>query len=737
MRDRNGGRIVRIGGRIRRLFIPAFVMLAGFALCVGQWPYVDIIRNLVFDAYQRIEPRPRSQASVVRIVDIDDESIARLGQWPWPRTILADLSDRLAAAGAVAVGYDIVFGEPDRLSPASIVERLPASPERDALARALIGGQSNDAVFAAALGKVPSVLGMIATPEKTGVKPTSVGVAFGGDDPRLWLPHYVGAIQPIEPLARSGATLGSIVFIPDRDLIVRKVNLLFNVGPDAATGTIVPSLDAALLRDAQGASTLIVKSSNASGQQAFGMKSGVTDIRIGALSVPTDRTGAVRIRYGRDVPELRVPAWTLLESAALPDFEGKIVLVGTSATALADIRSTPIDAVVPGVAIHAELIENLLEGVQLVRPDYVNGLEGVMLLMIAILAIALSRLASPVYSAAGVAAMSIGVWTASFLMFRHADLLVDPLIPSLTAVAVFGASTIAQYRRSVRERKQIRGAFSRYVAPGVIANLERNPAKLRLGGETRTVSILFCDARNFTSRSETLDAAGVVHFLNSLHTPLTACVLDSDGTIDKYIGDGLMAFWNAPHDVPNHASQSCAAALAMMAAIPRIDAALHDEALADGRPHIPLAVGIGISTGQGFVGNMGSDQRFDYSVVGDSVNVAARFESATKEYGVDIIVSAETAANAPGFVFIELEGISLKGKSEPVQALALHGARISPPDPDLDAYLNLHRQALQAMRNGGDDAPAAIDAAASHPLAAPYQTLYGRWRTRLRLPETA
>ena len=721
-------------GRLWDLLIPLVLIGAGFIACIEDISFVTSLRNLVFDTYQRAAPRERSAEMPVRIIDIDDESLAKIGQWPWPRSVLAKLSDKLAEQGAIAVGYDILFSEPDRLSPENIIAQLPDTFALASVAAALENsGPSNDKIFAEALEKLPSVLGFAATAKASSTVPPKGGIAFGGADPRGWMPNFAGAVLPIAALAQSKLSLGSIVFLPDRDLIVRKVNLLFNIGQDAATGIISPSLDAALLRDAQGASTLIVKSSDASGNLSFGVDSGITEIRIGAFVVPTDRTGAVRIHFARTDPGRRIPAWKLLSGGDLrQDIEGRIMLVGSSATALADIRSTPLDAVVPGIDIHAELLENIIDGVHLVRPDYVSGLEAIMLISGSLAGLVLTRFASAFYSTLGILTISIAYWAGSFLAFRHAGLLIDPLVPVATMISAFGVATIAQFRRTERARREIRGAFSRYVAPGVIANLEKNPQQLRLGGEIRSVSVMFCDARNFTTRSETLDGAGVVHFLNSLHTPLTAHVLGTDGTIDKYIGDGLMAFWNAPHHVPDHASKSCAAALRMMASVPLIDEKLRQEAQAEGRPHVPLAIGIGINTGASFVGNMGSDQRFDYSVVGDTVNVAARFESATKEYGVDIIVSAKTAEEAAmEFIFVELEGLKLKGKSEPVQALALHGPRPRTADLDLDTFLDLHRSALQATRDNSPEARWRIEAASAHPYAAPYHTLYALWKSRM------
>jgi adenylate cyclase len=314
-------------------------------------------------------------------------------------------------------------------------------------------------------------------------------------------------------------------------------------------------------------------------------------------------------------------------------------------------------------------------------------------------------------------------------MFLHRDLLFDPVIPGVSWVATYLCMTFVVYRQSEQEKRFVRGAFQRYLSPSVVEQLAADPSRLRLGGETRDVSILFSDARNFTARSEALDAEGVVQFLNALHTPLTAAVLAQRGTIDKYIGDGLMAFWNAPLDASDHADLACAAALAMLAAVPDIDAGLRRDAEAAGRPHTPLAIGIGLNTGSAFVGNMGSDQRFDYSVVGDPVNVAARLEAATKEWGVPIIAAETTRLAAKSHIFVELGAISVRGKSEEMQIFALHGRR-SGEDPGFDAFLALHAQALGAIGSGAADTQAKVDAAVQTRDGARYADFYRRLRAR-------
>ena len=288
-----------------------------------------------------------------------------------------------------------------------------------------------------------------------------------------------------------------------------------------------------------------------------------------------------------------------------------VLIVGSGAAGLSDLRSTPIDSAVPGVEVHAELIEHALTGSRLARPDWMLGAEAIALLIGGLAVAFLARRLPPTLAALAAFLLLFVCVLGSWYLFRYEDLLFDPVIPGASWIATYLGVTFVVYRQSEQEKRFVRGAFQRYLSPSVIEQLAADPSRLKLGGDTREVSILFSDARDFTTRAETLDAEGVVRFLNALHTPLTGAVLAERGTIDKYIGDGLMAFWNAPLIVTDHADRACAAALAMQAAIPDIDAALRAQAEAEGRSHVPLAVGIGLNAGPVFVGNMGSDQRFD------------------------------------------------------------------------------------------------------------------------------
>ena len=694
----------------------------GLALCLESPPLIERLRNLVFDYDQQIEPRPYSPAVPVRVVDIDDASLAEIGQWPWPRRRLADLTQHLFAQGAAVVAFDVLFSEEDRATPQNLLAQLPDVPERKSLGAALTArGLMQDQSLEQALTHGPSVLTLVLTNGNQTDVPVKAGFATLGDDPRPFLPHFRGAILPLPELMDKAAGLGAINWQPDRDLIVRKVPLIFTQGAGDAL-RLVPSLDAEILRVAQQASTILVKSSNASNTGGFGAKTGVVNVKIGALQIATEADGAVRVHYAGSTAARHIPAWRVLAGkVAKSDIAGRIILIGSSASALADIRSTPLEAAVPGVDIHAELLEHVLSGTTLARPDYALGLEALLLVLGGAVMALMARFAKPVV-AVGVLLLSIEALAfLSFYAFSRMGLLFDPLMPGATWVLAYATMTVAVYRRSERQREFVRKAFSRYLAPALVERLAKDPSKLELGGEARDVSVLFADVRDFTGRSEGLSAVEVVQFLNGVLTPLTQSVLNEAGTIDKYFGDGLMAFWNAPLDVANHAERACAAALAMRDALPALNARLAQT----GIETRAIEIGIGINTGEAFVGNMGSNMRFDYSIVGDSVNIAARLEEATKGLGISILVAESTMQAAPGFLFVPLGETVLRGRSHKTPIYALHG-RATEAAADFAAFLQLHNAALAAATAEEPDAAAKIRLARDHACGAAYAGFYAR-----------
>ena len=358
------------------------------------------------------------------------------------------------------------------------------------------------------------------------------------------------------------------------------------------------------------------------------------------------------------------------------DIEGRIILVGTSAPGLLDVRATPIDAALPGIDIHAQVLEHLMTGRFLEHPDYALALEQFIILALGImLALALPRVsatASGVIGLLTIGLILIGGWAA----FRYGNLLLDPSYPTLVLGGMTAGITFYTYHMVEKQRSQIRHAFSQYLAPALVEHLANAPDDLVLGGEERDMTVLFRDVRGFTAIAELYkdDPQGLTSLMNRLLNPLTDKIVEHEGTIDKYIGDAVMAFWNAPLQVRDHELKACAAALDMIDQVAALNRERQAEGTSVGRPFLPLHIGIGINTGQCVVGNLGSNLRFNYSVLGDPVNVASRLEGQTKYYGVPIIVGPRTAEKAKEkFATLELDLIAVKGKTEPEAIYALLG----------------------------------------------------------------
>lgn len=699
------------------------------ALALSNSALVERIRYLVFDQYQRWQPREWHADLPVRVVDIDEDSLAKVGQWPWPRARLAELTRRLTEAGAAVIAFDVILAEEERLSPRGVLAQLPDTPEREALRKAMAERGELDAdPLRDALAASNAALAVVLTrqPAKSAVEMKTQFVV-AGEDPIPALRPFSSVVLPLPALREAAKGLGAIQYAPDEDLIIRRVPLIFAAGPDGAK-SIVPSLSAEALRIAQpeGTATPIVKTNQASGEFGFGGNTYVATIKIGDFEIPVEHDGALRVHYAGTQAGRTLPAWKVLDGAVpREEIEGRIVLIGSRAASLFDLRATPLEPLVAGVDIHAEALEHIASGATLVRPLWAPYLEALGIFLVGVATILFARRAPPLIAALAAAAFIAGGAFASWLAFSRFSILIDPLIPGATWLSAYIAATIGVYRRSEREKRFVRSAFSRYLAPAMVERIAEDPSQLALGGETREVTILFSDVRDFTTRSEQLSAEGVVRFLNALHTPLTEEVLKSGGTVDKYIGDGLMAFWNAPLDVPGHANNACAAALAMLDLLPAIDERLRREAQAEGRTHTPVRIGIGINTGPVFVGNMGSEQRFDYSIVGDAVNVTARLENATKDLGLPVLVSASTRAAADRFVFLDLGAAELKGKTTETLVYALHGARAE-AGPDFDAFSAEHDEMLRAFAAGAPDAAGRLARLRAQRFASRYAAFYDR-----------
>jgi len=674
------------------LVIPLALLLGLIAVRVSGWSWVEMLQHKSFDTLITLKPRAYEPVPV-RVIDIDDASLAKLGQWPWPRTLLAKMVDRLNGLGASVIAFDAVFAEPDRTSPALVAAAWPSGPEADALKKYAGKLPDNDRVFAKAIKKANVITGFALTEETNASAPAlKASFSFAGDGPLTYLSPFSGAVVNLPGLESAAAGNGSLNFISEPDGIVRRVPLLFRQG-----STLLPSLAAEALRVAQGASGYSVKSSGASGEG--GGHTGINKIKIGSFIIPTDADGRVWVYSTRSVPERTIPVWKIFEKDFDPaGVNGAILFMGTSAAGLKDLRVTALNPATPGVEVHANMAEQVLLNKYLKRPDWALGAEVLYMFFFGgLLLLLLPRLGASLCAWAGAAGAAFAVY-ASWRAFSAHGYLLDPVFPVLTVFLIYMSSSLISYLKSETERRQVRNAFSRYMHPKLVEELAKHPEKLKLGGETRTMTILFCDIRGFTTISEQYDAHGLTTVINRFLTPMTGIIMDKLGYIDKYIGDCIMAFWNAPLDDPRHAANACEAALRMQESLKDFNVKWRAEAEGAGIKYIPINIGIGLNTGDCCVGNMGSDQRFNYSVLGDDVNLASRLEGQSKPYGVGVIIGPRTREQATDFAALELDLIRVKGKTVPVNIFTLLGRAEVKESREFRELEKLHAGMLAAFR---------------------------------------
>ena len=653
---------------------------------------VQLLRFKVFDGYQQISPRADSKQPVV-IIDLDDESLAEYGQWPWPRTLLAKLVLKLKKAGVVSVAYDIVFSEPDRTSPGLLAdsvrgldkktkEKLRKMPSNDdTLARIMKG-------YKVVLGQSTQQRVLSDEVQRKSVKTTwanlNKAVTVKGLTPNNFLYAFPSIVRNIETLENAAQGIGVFTFVPSVDGIVRQVPLVVRVGEQ-----LYPTLALELYRVATSQPTMALV------YDAAGMRG----VNLKGLKVPTDRAGQIWMKFGKHDRSLYISARDVLNGAVDPQqLAGKLAFLGTSAVGLLDIKATPLDAAIPGVEVHAQLLQNILDKNYLTRPNWAIGAETVAMVVVGLMMVMmvpfLGALWTLVLAIASIAVL-LGL---SWWVYNAFGMLLDMMFPAVAIFIVSVVLTYLNYMREERERRQVRGAFSRYMSPALVAQLAEDPSRLKLGGEMREMTILFADIRGFTTISEQFDAEGLTTFINRYLTPMTNVILERKGTIDKYMGDCIMAFWNAPLDDPEHAANGVRSALAMFIESDKMNVELKREAEEEDRPYIPLRIGSGLNTGVICVGNMGSDMRFDYSVLGDDVNLGARLEGQSKTYGVDIVIGENTYVYVENFAVIQLDRIQVKGKTVPVDIYCVLGDETVNETPEFQALRKRHGEMLNAYK---------------------------------------
>ncbi len=676
--------------------LPAVVV--GFVIYgeISQPRLAVTLRNAAFDSYQRSRPRLRPPTpSPVAVIDIDESSLARLGQWPWPRTVVAALVDELTELGARTIALDIVLAEADRTSPSAMIETWRAHGE---LAGLLQKMPDHDAIFARSVAKSPVVTGFALTDQKEGVAPAlKAGFVRAGDDPGMFLPEYSGAVTTLPAIEAVAAGNGALNFTPSGDGVVRRLPLVFRLGDQ-----LYPSLAGEAVRVWTGAGSYVIKTSGASGENRFGGRTGIVGVRIGDSAIPTDREGRVWIHYSYMHKERWFPAWKVLAGdIKREDVAGKIVLVGTSAAGLKDLRFSPIEGVLPGVEMHAQVIEQILDGSFLVRPDWATAAEVLFTLTISLALIASIFRLGPLWSALAGAVAVCGAGLMSWCGFLFAGWLFDPLVPALGAGAVYLACSIPRHFKAESERRWIRDAFSSYISPNLVEYLIEHHDQLRLGGERRECTFVMTDLAGFTTLVEQSDPQTVVTLLNEYLDGMVEIALANEGTLDRIVGDAVAVMFSAPVEQPDHAERALRCALEF----DRFACAFRERKTRDG-----LALGItriGVHTGVVTIGNVGGKRLIDYRALGDPVNTAARLETVNKQIGTRVCVSESTVSRCKAFLGRPVGRLVLKGKREALEAF-------EPLDPQAAAlpHVVAYRAAYAFLESGDARAAEAFAAIA-------------------------
>jgi len=598
----------------------------------------------------------------VAILDIDEASLKSVGRWPWSREVMTTLVERLFDQyGVAALGFDVVFAESDTSSGLATLRQLArrdlaGSREFQTALKQLAPQLDFDARFAAALAERPVSLGYYFIPEgygdaRTGLLP-SPSLPMTAFEPLMPGTPAVGYGANLTAFQQAVPTAGFFNMRADEDGTARRMGLVQPFGDGYYVSLSVSSLQVAFGGDPVLAGV--------DRRSILGREYVSPWLEVGGLRLPLDADGGVHVPYRAGAPFPYISVADVLSGKAAPDqLENRIVLLGSTAPGLADLRVTPFSNAFPGVEIHAHLIAGMLDGTTRVKPPWSDDARLVAVLLLgALLTGVLLRFGPTIGLAAVVAllALLLAAYGAAWTRF----MVIPMAAPMLTLLGLYALNTAYGFFAATRSKRQITKLFGQYVPPQLAAEMSRNPAHYTMEGQSRDMTVLFSDIRGFTNFSEKLPPAELAEVLNAYLSTMTRIIQQHQGTIDKYIGDAVMAFWNAPVDLADHAARGVATALDMQAALPK----LNEDFAARGWPEVKI--GIGVNTGRMSVGNMGSEFRMSYTVMGDAVNLGSRLEGITKQYGVGILATQPTVDADPQHAFMKVDDVRVKGKETPV-----------------------------------------------------------------------
>ncbi len=687
--------------RIVRLALSALILLILLVDTSGlyKYPFIKQLENWTYDARLNFT-RPNTVDDRIVIVDIDENSLAEVGRWPWGRDKLATIVDNLFDRYRVSVvGFDIVFAERDESAGLEKFEQLATGKlkENQDYQKALQEIRPSllhDEIFADSLVGRNVVLGYYF---KAGLQEDESGVT-GLLPPALtrmdaqWnerLPinkaaGYGGNLEILQVSARSGGYFDN-PFV-DADGVFRRVPLV-----QAYEGYLFASLALATAQaflDAASIQLTIETEGSKGGKEYYALET----INVKNYSIPVDANGAVFVPYrGTQGSFPYIPAHEVLSGKTEPSLlRDKIVLVGTSAPGLLDLRSTPVQNIYPGVEVHANIISGILDNRIKHKPAWTIGYEFVVLVVIAVCMALLLPLVSPLLAAASTLGITALVLAGTFVAWES-NLILPLASPLMLIVLMFMLHMTYGFFIESRGKRQLANLFGHYIPPELVDEMSESPEEFSLDGENREMTVLFSDVRGFTTISEGMDPKQLTQLMNALLTPMTRVIHKNRGTIDKYMGDAIMSFWGAPLADSEHARHALYAAMEMMDELKIMQQDFRER----GWPEV--SIGIGLNTGDMNVGNMGSEFRMAYTVLGDAVNLGSRLEGLTKNYGVNIIVSESTKAAIPEFVFRELDLVRVKGKNEPVAIFEPIGHR-NDLDKSVTSELSAYKKALLNFR---------------------------------------
>jgi adenylate cyclase len=689
--------------RIAVTLLPLLIALlhASEFLTIGVLKRLD---DIIYDARLRAT-MPQTLDERIVIVDIDEKSLAQVGRWPWGRNKMADLVNALFDGHQVAMlGFDVLFAEPDESSGLKRLRQLATEELRDqpGFVERLSQIQADldyDAAFARSLDKRPIVMGYYMTSDRDGrtngalPKPVMQKDALEGRP--IQFTSWSGYGSNIESLAKSAPIAGFFNSITDQDGVVRSIPLVAEY-----KGQYYESLSLAMFRMLTGSPSVApgfprekFLSRNYKGLESILLKQGDKSLAIPvddkvASLVPfrglgDNAGGSFKYYSAADVISKRIAPGAL---------KGKIVLLGTTAPGLLDLRVTPVGETYPGVEVHANMISGLLDGRLYVKPDYAVGFEVVILVISGlILALALPLLSAPKAVALSLAVVG-GLVGLNFWMYLDYGLVLPLSSALVMALTCFALNMSYGYFVESKSKRQIANMFAAYVPPELVDEMVKDPESYSMKAVNKELTVMFCDMRGFTNLSEKMEPTALQALLNNLFSRLTEIIQANRGTTDKYMGDCVMAFWGAPVDTPNHAQLAIKASLEMCEAVRK----LNEEHRANGLPAI--GVGIGLNSGTMCVGNMGSDIRRSYTVIGDAVNLGSRLEGLSKNYGVEIVVSDATKKLGTEFTWQELDKVRVKGKEQAVSIFMPLAAKDQTARADADE-LKAWNSMLKAYRN--------------------------------------